>query len=307
MVNCDDYGITDARPSILRAKCYPLKIDKITEEDIEKWLSSLCENNLIFIYIHKERPYLKMTTWGNHQQIRAKRSKYPLPDDKCSNMISNDIKRNQLTAYVPENPIQSESNPNPINTSCGDSEESPPADENIQDDNQDDLQDDMPDEDTDEKPGDDPPKIKHDEDSLNYRAAVYLRKKITDFNPKCKVPPLKVEKMQKWSDDIRKILELDKPKRTKEDLKDVINFTFKDTFWCSVIQSPSGLREHFDQIYGKMKVEYEKGQKDKSKGSGRAPSQQGNYQQRKYDDAYYEKLYKNTNDAAGSTEPEKPP
>jgi hypothetical protein len=47
-----------------------------------------------------------LVTWDKHQQIRAKKSKYPAPDEICNQMISNDIKCSR-------NPIQSESNPNP--------------------------------------------------------------------------------------------------------------------------------------------------------------------------------------------------
>lgn len=93
MVNCDDYGIIDARPSILRSKCYPLKLDTVKDKDIEKWLHELIKVGLIFIYEKEGRRFLKMTSWEKHQQIRAKRSKYPQPDKAdyiCNQMISND-------------------------------------------------------------------------------------------------------------------------------------------------------------------------------------------------------------------------
>ena len=113
LVNCDDYGRTDARPQILRAKCYPLKTDKIKITDIEKYLKSLVRENLVIIYKAGDGIYLQVTTWNRHQQIRAKRSKYPALDGDCKNLISDDINCNQMNAYVPviqSNPIQSESN-----------------------------------------------------------------------------------------------------------------------------------------------------------------------------------------------------
>jgi hypothetical protein len=55
-----------------------------------------------------------MCKWEKHQQIRAKRSKYPALTDKNSVVISDDINGNQLLAYVPENPNP---NPNPIRES----------------------------------------------------------------------------------------------------------------------------------------------------------------------------------------------
>ena len=128
LVVCDDYGRMDARPSILRAKCYPLKLDSVSEDDIKSWLNKLVKVGLIKLYIGSDnKQYLQVVTWDKHQQVRAKRSKYPEPveyiegNDRSnnaddSNMISSDIKCNQMNAYVPENPNPNP-NPNPnINT-----------------------------------------------------------------------------------------------------------------------------------------------------------------------------------------------
>jgi|GEM_PF-6657041 len=106
IVNCDDYGIADARIKMLRAKCFPLKTDTIKESDVEKWLKGLIKANLCFLYEVEGKRYLKMTSWERHQQIRAKRSKFPTPDCDGFQMISDDFE-------CPRNPIQSESNPNP--------------------------------------------------------------------------------------------------------------------------------------------------------------------------------------------------
>lgn len=100
IVNCDDYGICDARPSILRAKCFPLRLSQVQESDIQKWLQSLKSKNLLELYYCDSKPYLKMTSWAKHQQIRAKKSKYPMPDSNGNQLISDDSK-------CPRNPIQS--------------------------------------------------------------------------------------------------------------------------------------------------------------------------------------------------------
>jgi hypothetical protein len=107
IVNCDDYGIADARIKMLRSRCFPLKTDTIKESDVEKWLRGLIKADLVFLYEVEGKRYLKMTSWENHQQIRAKKSKFPLPDSNGYQLISDDC-------ICPRNPIQSESNPNPI-------------------------------------------------------------------------------------------------------------------------------------------------------------------------------------------------
>ena len=104
IVNCDDYGRFDARLPILKARLFPLK--SVTEKQISDALHKLSTVGIVTVYEYDGRPYLQLVTWDKHQQIRAKKSKYPAPDEICNQMISNDIK-------CPRNPIQSESNPNP--------------------------------------------------------------------------------------------------------------------------------------------------------------------------------------------------
>jgi len=107
IVQCDDFGRMDARPPILRARCYPLQIDKVAVENISAWLLELANSDLITIYTVGNQPYIQMRTWERHQQVRAKRSKYP-------EMISIDINCDQVITNVPV--IQS--NTNPIQTNA---------------------------------------------------------------------------------------------------------------------------------------------------------------------------------------------
>lgn len=105
VVHCDDYGRMDARPAILRSRLFPLKT--VTDKQITNAIQSLRSADIIDLYEVDGRSYLQMRKWDKHQQVRAKKSKYPSPDEVCYQMISDDIK-------CPRNPIQSESNPNPI-------------------------------------------------------------------------------------------------------------------------------------------------------------------------------------------------
>ena len=112
MVVCDDFGLMDARPAILKARCYPLK--SIDIKKIQVLVNVLANHGLIFTYTVDGKPYIKIAKWEEHQQIRAKRPKYPMPED---GVISPDINCYQMHEDAPviqSNPIQSESNPNPI-------------------------------------------------------------------------------------------------------------------------------------------------------------------------------------------------
>jgi hypothetical protein len=97
IVICDDYGRADARSAILRAKCFPLKVDRIKVKDIDSWLKRLIEVGLIIVYEVENKRYLQMATWHKHQQIRASKSKFPEPEQ--GKVI--DINGNQLQSNVP--------------------------------------------------------------------------------------------------------------------------------------------------------------------------------------------------------------
>jgi len=91
LVRCDDFGRMDARCSILRAACFPLRLDGITDEQMAGWLKELVSAGLLWIYAVDNHSYLQITKWDKHQQKRAKFSKYPQPPDDasaCNQLIS---------------------------------------------------------------------------------------------------------------------------------------------------------------------------------------------------------------------------
>ena len=107
IVTCDDYGRMDARPKLLSSKLFPLK--DIRAAQIEDALRALTSAELVILYEVDGKPFLQMKTWDRHQQVRAKKSRYPSPDDgikqeenNCNQLVSDDSK-------CPRNPIQSES------------------------------------------------------------------------------------------------------------------------------------------------------------------------------------------------------
>lgn len=111
-VNCDDYGRFDARPAVLKSRLFPLAESK-TMKDMTKALNSLASVGLVEIYYVDGKPFLHVVTWEKHQRIRAKRSKFPSPDEGCCRLTSVD-------SECVRNPIQSESNPNPNANACAD-------------------------------------------------------------------------------------------------------------------------------------------------------------------------------------------
>ncbi|HEX2953770.1 MAG TPA: hypothetical protein VHR47_07275 [Bacillota bacterium] len=109
IVNCDDYGRMDARTAILRSKCFPLMMEAVTIREIEAWLRELVGAGLIRCYQWADRPYLELMTWGKHQKIRAKRSKYPGPDGE-ETMPETAV---DICGHLPSDADRSSRNPNP--------------------------------------------------------------------------------------------------------------------------------------------------------------------------------------------------
>lgn len=94
-------------------------------------------------------------------------------------------------------------------------------------------------------------KITYNEDNAYYQMSLYFHQKIMDHAAQNKKAHL-VENadLQKWSDEFRKIVELDK--RDKLELKRVIDWATADSFWQLNILSPTNLRKQYVQLAVKM-------------------------------------------------------
>lgn len=113
IVSCDDYGRFDGRISVIKNRLFPLKED-LTLKTVADAIQKLVTAGLVVLYAHDGKPYLYLPTWTAHQNVRAKRSKYPEPVTVCDNVNTsasicnhNENNGNQLQEHVPV--IQSES------------------------------------------------------------------------------------------------------------------------------------------------------------------------------------------------------
>jgi hypothetical protein len=97
IVNCDDYGRFDGRPAIIKNRLFPLK-EKLTISTVSNAINTLASAGLVVLYVFEGKPFLYLPTWNEHQTVRAKRSKYPAPDDSVK---SSEIICKQMQADVP--------------------------------------------------------------------------------------------------------------------------------------------------------------------------------------------------------------
>jgi hypothetical protein len=79
----DDYGRYTANPKLIRAACYPLIIDKVSDADVGKWLAKCAEAALVSVYPATDgKRYLQLNNF--RQQTRSAASKYPAITGECA-------------------------------------------------------------------------------------------------------------------------------------------------------------------------------------------------------------------------------
>lgn len=93
IVSCDDYGRFDGRTSVIKNRLFPLKED-LTLKTVADAIQKLVSAGLVVLYEHDGKPYLYLPTWTAHQNVRAKRSKYPEPVNICNSVITSAYKCN---------------------------------------------------------------------------------------------------------------------------------------------------------------------------------------------------------------------
>jgi len=75
----DDYGRFDARPNLLRSRCFPLRVDRVREADISRWMAACQKAGLLALYDINDKQYGELLDF--RQAIRAKSSRYPCRAD----------------------------------------------------------------------------------------------------------------------------------------------------------------------------------------------------------------------------------
>lgn len=87
LVNCDDYGRFHGNPKVIRAECFPLRLEDIPVSDIDRWTGELVKVGMIRFYATDKRRYLEVVSWREHNTPRANKSKYPAPDECTATIL----------------------------------------------------------------------------------------------------------------------------------------------------------------------------------------------------------------------------
>lgn len=97
IVSCDDYGRFDGRIPVIKNRLFPLK-DNLTAKAVSDGINKLASAGLVVLYEFEGKPYLYLPTWNDHQNVRAKKSKYPAPEDS---LITYEYGCTQMNSDVP--------------------------------------------------------------------------------------------------------------------------------------------------------------------------------------------------------------
>ena len=79
----------------------------------------------------------------------------------------------------------------------------------------------------------------------DFQIATQMRKAVLIKNPNADIPE---KRLPQWSDDLRLL----RKKHNPEIIEKVLDWTFKDSWWSSTVQSPRGLKNNWNQITAKM-------------------------------------------------------
>lgn len=92
----DDFGRYYAKPALIRAACYPLLLEKVSDSDIGKWLTECVNAGLVRVYPASDgKRYLEIEKFG---QARAKKSRFP---EACEQPCTDENKCAQTCAHSP--------------------------------------------------------------------------------------------------------------------------------------------------------------------------------------------------------------
>lgn len=76
-MKADDFGKFHGHPTLLKSALFPLKVDRITDKQMDGWMDELGKVGLIVRYDVNGKKYLKINDFG--QRLRLMQSKFPDP------------------------------------------------------------------------------------------------------------------------------------------------------------------------------------------------------------------------------------
>lgn len=76
-MKADDFGTFHSDTELIKANCFPLKLNSVREADISRWMDELQKAGLIVIYEVSNKSYLRITNFN--QRLRRMVNRFPDP------------------------------------------------------------------------------------------------------------------------------------------------------------------------------------------------------------------------------------
>ena len=264
----DDWGRFDVSSSIkIKLEIFPAFPFKADE--IEEAINLYSDAGIVHRYEVDNKTYLaiepckyyKYQTYIREDKRRVDKSKYPAPTNapwatcaKCRALARNCTPSPSPSPSPSKNILSSEHSPDTLN-------ETP-----------------------DQKPKGAKQTPIFDEDTEQYRLALLMRGCILENLPNAKVPETSPDKLRRWAHDIDLMMRIDK--RSPDEIRQLIDWSHKDSFWRANILSPGKLREKWDTLTAQRIRGMERVRGDPKE----KLSQKNNFEQRKYDEEFLKSL-----------------
>ena len=81
----DDAGRFDANPMVVKARCFPLLVDKLKTAEVVKFMGEL-HGDCILFYTVDGRDYGYFRNWAKYQRVYGNTSKFPQPPADCGDI-----------------------------------------------------------------------------------------------------------------------------------------------------------------------------------------------------------------------------
>ncbi len=261
----EDSGCFEINPLGLKMKIFPG--DNIPLEQLQQYIEKLIELDKVVPYEANGRQYGWLKNFHKHQRLdKPSPPSIPLPDfifwhgeeefgDKRHKYYYEVLPTGQRNAHKQTCPGQV------CDKSCPEEKRKEKKRREVEEKRKDSPN--PPGPDASQEPqvslDDNKNEPKYTEDSPPYRAAIYLRNRILENNPRARVPnddpgdPL----LQKWSQEMDRLNRIGPPGGTQgyswQEIRQLIDFSQDDEFWRANILSAGKLREKCVQLENQMR------------------------------------------------------
>ena len=295
----DDSGCLEY--DVLAFKIHLFPADPVDTEAIQHWIDKLIESKKLIPYEAENKKCLYLKNFHKHQTLKNcpppavplppwisfepypsnnKQGKYVIREDILNEFLQCSYNKKNINETGLRLSYNQNQNLNQNKDIYSTSEQSPDASQNV------------PESKTEKREASEKPKNRSrqipvfDEDTEQYKLALFMRQCILENLPNAKVPEATPDKLKRWSYDIDLMMRIDC--RSPDEIRELIDWSHRDQFWKANILSPGKLREKWDTLVAHKKRAEEKTRDSPNNQKHLIP--QANFRQRQYSDEFYKKL-----------------